>query len=143
MTLAQEIAGVGAGQTRQELQEEIIRLRAELDAAETRARLAEEQLLRVHRAVRAAKVDARSARDTRNEIMESAKTFASELVRQAQQEADELRADAASEEPADQDRHRLTDEDAFESLDGRFEKYLETELEPDRSRGWILGERTG
>lgn len=144
VSLAQEIAGVGAGQTRQELREEIIRLRAELDRAETRARQAEEQLLRVHRAIRAAKDDARSARDAKNEILESAKRFASELVRQAQLEADEVRKTTeTSHAHSVVMRPDLLDEDGFESLDGRFEKYLETELEPDRSRGWILGERAG
>ncbi len=115
-------------------------LRQAVEDADERCRVAEEQLLRVHRAVRAIKADARSAKERRNQILESAKQHASELIRQAQHEAEKIRpgftapdATALYESWASQDP----------SLDDRLDEYLQNDLEPDRSRDWILGERSG
>lgn len=115
---------------------EIESLRAQLADAEARACSAEEQLLRVHRAVRAVKKDARSARDTRNGILDAAKRHASELIRQAQQEANRV-----AEGPAEIGTTTYANWSTPDpSLDARLDEFMNNDLEPDRSRGWILGD---
>ena len=87
--------------------------------------------------MRAVKRDARSARDARSGILDAAKRQASELVRQAQLEADKLR-----EQPTPIGSTVYGDWSSPDpTLDERLDEYLQNELEPDRSRGWILGER--
>lgn len=143
---------------------ENVRLREDLQAAEERARVAEEQLLRVHRAVRAAQQNLKSARQRRNAILAMAQQHAAALIRQAQREAELLkRAARANSAPAptphapdpqgqstvapparpvtESRGHQWVDADP--SLDDRLDEYLRTELEPDRSREWILGDRAG
>ena len=115
-------------------------LRQALAEAEERCRLAEEQLLRVHRAVRAIKADARGAKERRNQILESAKRHASELIRQAQYEAEKIRPGFIAPDATSLYESWATQDP---SLDERLDEYLQNELEPDRSRDWILGERSG
>jgi len=115
-------------------------LRAALADAEERCRLAEEQLLRVHRAVRAIKADARGAKERRNQILESAKQHASELIRQAQYEAERIQPGFVAPDPTSLYESWAAHDP---SLDDRLDEYLQNELEPDRSRDWILGERSG
>ena len=90
----------------EELRAENARLRAALAKAERRARLAEEQLLRVHRAVRAVKKESRRVR------------------------------------PIVGSRRLEGWNDSDPKLDEKLESYLRHEMEPDRSRDWILGERS-
>lgn len=134
------------------------RLRAAVEAAEERAEVAEQQLLRVHRAVRAAQQNLKNARQRRNEILGAAQQHAAELIRQAQREAEVLKRAAlasASNKQADRAAPPTSEpkpvaiarpiqswEGGDPSLDDRLDQYLQTELEPDRSREWILGDRT-
>ena len=129
------------------------RLRTELEDAQTRATVAEDQLLRVHRAVRAAQQTLKNARQKRNEILRGAQQDAANLVAEAQKEAARIsRASALSGQAASAPQPNLaqlseviggrrdwTDPDP--SLDRRLQLYLENDLEPDQSREWILGER--
>lgn len=129
------------------------RLRTELEDAQARATVAEEQLLRVHRAVRAAQQTLKNARQKRNEILRGAQQEAADLVAEAQKEVARLsRAAALSGQPAPApptDLAQLSSviggradwSDPDPSLDQRLQVYLENDLEPDESREWILGER--
>ncbi len=118
-----------------ELSAENTRLRAALAEAEERARLAEEQLLRVHRAVRAVKKESQRARRVKTRILDGARAHAEELVRQAEREARARRASPGATQFAGW-------EEPDPSLDAKLESYLEFDLEPDASRDWILGERS-
>lgn len=120
-----------------ELLAEVSALRAALAHAEERAELAEQQLLRVHRAVRSVKKESRRVRRQGTNIIEGARAQASELVRQAEREARARRVGGTG--PG----HRFEGwHEADPNLDEKLETYLQNELEPDRSRDWILGERT-
>lgn len=121
--------------TPEELALENARLRAALREAEERARLAEEQLLRVHRAVRAVKKESQRARRVKTRILDGARAHADELVRQAEREAQARQAGPGPTRFAGW-------EDSDPSLDAKLESYLEFDLEPDASRDWILGERS-
>lgn len=121
--------------TTAEIVAETAALRAALAAAEERARLAEEQLLRVHRAVRAVKKESHKARRLRLRILDGARAHAKELVRQAEREARAKRAKPGVTSFSDW-------EDTDPNLDAKLESYLEFDLEPDASRDWILGERS-
>ena len=123
-----------------DLEAENAALRTAIADAEERCRLAEEQLLRVHRAVRAIKADARGAKERRNQILESAKQHASELIRQAQYEAEKIQPGFVAPDPTSLYESWAAHDP---SLDDRLDEYLQNELEPDRSRDWILGERSG
>lgn len=118
-----------------ELEADNARLRVALTEAEERARLAEEQLLRVHRAVRSVKQESQRARRLKTRILDGARAHAEELVRQAEREARARRAGPGATRLAGW-------EDADPSLDAKLESYLEFEFEPDASRDWILGERS-
>ena len=119
-----------------ELQAEIAALRESLARAEERAELAEQQLLRVHRAVRSVKKESRRVRRQGTTILEGARAQASELVRQAEREARARRIGPGR-------GHRFDGwHDADPNLDEKLETYLRNDLEPDRSRDWILGERS-
>jgi hypothetical protein len=127
------------------------RLRTELEDAQARATVAEEQLLRVHRAVRAAQQTLKNARQKRDEILRGAQQEAANLVAEAQKEALRIsRASALSGSAAPEpDLAKLSSviggradwNDPDPSLDQRLQIYLENDLEPDESREWILGER--
>lgn len=120
-----------------ELHAEISALRAALASAERRAELAEEQLLRVHRAVRTVKKESRRVRRHGSNIIEGARAQATELVRQAEREARARRVGTSL-------GHRFEGwYDADPNLDEKLESYLQNDLEPDRSRDWILGDRSG
>ena len=123
------------------------RLRQALDAAEDRARLAEEQLLRVHRAVRAAQQGLRDAKQKRNQILATAQQHATELIRQAQEQAASIASGSTPEETffdVEAIGSRAANwADSDPSLDDRLEEFLQNDLEPDRSREWMLGDRSG
>jgi len=93
--------------------QQIAELQARLQLAEQRARVAEEQLQRVHEAVRAFKQKQMRARA-------------------AQAEAAKRASNAAPSNYFD----RLDTEDP--SLDERLSDFLESDFEPDRSRSWML-----
>ena len=93
--------------------QQIAELQARLHVAEQRARVAEEQLQRVHEAVRAFK---------QKQIR----------ARAAQAEAAKRSSTAAPSSYFD----GLETEDP--SLDERLSDFLESEFEPDRSRSWML-----
>lgn len=118
------------------LSAEVATLREALADAEQRAELAEEQLLRVHRAVRAVKKESRRVRRHGGNIIEGARAQATELVRQAEREARARRVGTSL-------GHRFEGwHDADPNLDEKLESYLQNDLEPDRSRDWILGDRS-
>jgi lipase chaperone LimK len=112
------------------------RLRAALAVSQERARLAEEQLLRVHRAIRTVKQESRRVRRQGTAILEGARAQADELVRQAEREARAKRVGPSSGRRFE----GWNDNDPL--LDEKLESYLRQDLEPDRSRDWILGERS-
>ncbi|NNK92475.1 MAG: hypothetical protein HKO87_08575 [Acidimicrobiia bacterium] len=119
-----------------ELEAEISTLRGALARAEHRAELAEEQLLRVHRAVQSVKQESRRVRRHGSNIIEGARVHATELVRQAEREARARRVGTSL-------GHRFEGwNDADPKLDEKLESYLQNDLEPDRSRDWILGDRS-
>ncbi len=93
----------------------IVELETQLRAAEERANVAEEQLRRVHVAVRAFK------------------------KKQLEARAAQLKAQVASATPVD-DRTNLYSSWAVSdpSLDDRLDQYLSSDFEPDRSRDWML-----
>lgn len=136
--------------TAEVLATENYRLRKAVEAAEERARLAEEQLMRVHRAVRAAQQNLKNARQKRNDMLREAQQQASQLVGQAQTEAERIMRIASQGSALAQSKtpspslmgghgHHWGENDP--TLDERLEQYLETVLPPDASREWILGER--
>jgi len=90
----------------------ISHLRAELANAHERARVAEEQLQRVYVAVRSYKKRHIAARQ---------------------------RADAQANSVANKDVKSQGWPTIDPTLDERFEEYIDSEFEPDRSRTWILG----
>lgn len=116
------------------LRGEIARLREALAAEQERATVAESQLARVHRAVRAAQTNVKDVKDKRNQILAAAQQHAAEVVRQAKVEAEEIssRSSSAYADFAERDA----------SLDERLDEYLLSELEPDASRDWMLGDRS-
>lgn len=137
--------------------EKIIRLEAELLAAESRANEAEDQLARVHQAVRAYKqkqeqvARARKARAERAQAEQDA-AQAQFLLRtradaQAQIDA-QVQALAAQHttpaavapvaEPPPTNALAQALETPDPVLDERLNKYLESSFEPDRSRDWML-----
>jgi len=116
------------------LRGEIARLREALAAEQERARVAESQLARVHRAVRAAQTSVRDVKDQRNRILTQAQQHASQIVQQAKDEAHGISSRSTSAYSGFGER------DA--SLDERLDEYLQAEMEPDASRNWILGDRS-
>lgn len=94
--------------------QEIARLTAELEHARQRARVAEEQLHRVHRAVRAFK--------------------------QSQIAARQAAAKAAFDETPKSSGVYQSWATTDPSLDDRFQEFLDGGTEPDRARKWMLEE---
>lgn len=123
--------------TNRELEAKIAALRVALARAEHRAELAEEQLLRVHRAVRSVKTESRRVRRHGTNIIEGARAHATELVRQAEREVRAKRVGTSQ-------GHRFEGwNDADPNLDEKLDSYLQNDMEPDPSRDWILGDRSG
>jgi len=116
------------------LRGEIARLREALAAEQERAKVAESQLARVHRAVRAAQTNVKDVKDRRNQILATAQQHAAEVVRQAKVEAEEISSRSTSAYAGFGERDV--------SLDERLDEYLQSELEPDASRDWMLGDRS-
>ncbi|NNC80007.1 MAG: hypothetical protein HKN94_07620 [Acidimicrobiales bacterium] len=116
------------------LRGEIARLRESVAAEQERARVAESQLARVHRAVRAAQTNVKDVKARRNQILAAAQEHAAEVVRQAQVEAEQVSSRSPSTYSG------LGEHD--ESLDERLDQYLQAEMEPDASRTWMLGDRS-
>jgi hypothetical protein len=99
---------------------QIARLENELQIAVARAVVAEEQLHRVHIAVRAFKEKQLQARAATAQQLAAAKT--AEVVESARTD---LYGSWAVADP---------------SLDARLDEYLGSDFEPDRSRDWMLSE---
>lgn len=97
----------------------IAELEAKLHHAEERATVAEEQLRRVHVAVRAFKEKQLEARA-------------------AQLKAQIAANDSAAAEPADRASLYSSWATQDPSLDERLDEYLSNDFEPDRSRDWML-----
>lgn len=98
--------------------EQIAELHARVVAAEQRATVAEEQLRRVHRAVRAFKHKQTQARA-------------------AQIKAHSAQAEAQKQAGGSGFYQALADADP--TLDDRLDEFLESDFEPDRARSWMLG----
>lgn len=105
--------------------EQIAELQARVRSAEQRAEVAEEQLRRVHHAVREFKQKQMQARAAQIRAQQEAAT---------QQRAAQV---AASQQPKSGFYAALADADP--TLDERLEEYLQSDLEPDRARNWMLG----
>lgn len=97
----------------------IEQLEAQLRVAQERAVVAEEQLRRVHVAVRAFK----------KKQLES---------RAAQVKAQIISADAQAPQQSDRTGLYSSWATSDPSLDERLDEYLSNEFEPDRSRDWML-----
>ena len=97
---------------------EIERLERELEAARNRASVAEDQLRRVHTAVRAFKEKQIDARATN-----TANALATEKAAKVEASPSGIYTSWAVNDP---------------SLDERLDEYLSSEFEPDRSRDWML-----
>ncbi len=114
----------------------IARLEHELALALERAAVAEEQLKRVHIAVRAFKQSQTNAHARREDLMKSARKHADEIVRKAKTEAEKLESAQAVNHSSLYNSWLVSDP----SLDERLDDYLQSEFEPDRSRDWMLSE---
>jgi cell division septum initiation protein DivIVA len=115
---------------------QIARLERELAAERNRADIAEEQLRRVHIAVRAFKQSQTTAKLRREELMRSARAHAEKIVREAKTEA----GATSSSGPAGPSSLYSSWLVADPGLDDRLDDYLQSEFEPDRSREWMLSE---
>lgn len=112
----------------------IARLESELVAATERANVAEEQLRRVHIAVRAFKQSQTNAKNRRDDLMRAARAQAEKIIREAKQRTEE--------------ETRTSDEGSLygswlvgdPTLDERLDDYLRSDFEPDRSRDWMLSQ---
>lgn len=113
---------------------QVARLERELAAAGARADVAEEQLQRVHIAVRAFKQSQTNAKGRRDELLRSARAQAEKIIREAKQNAD------AQPSTADGASIYGTWMVSDPSLDERLDDYLQSDFEPDRSRNWMLNE---
>lgn len=116
--------------------ERISYLERALKAETTRADVAEEQLRRVHIAVRAFKQSQTNAKNRRDELMRSARAQAEKIVREAKQVA----GPPANSGPAGPNSLYSSWLVADPGLDDRLDDYLQSEFEPDRSRDWMLSE---
>jgi cell division septum initiation protein DivIVA len=114
----------------------IARLEHELAAATERAAVAEEQLKRVHIAVRAFKQSQTNAQARREDLIQSARTHAEEIVRKAKTEAEKLESAPAVNRSSLYNSWLVSDP----SLDERLDDYLQSEFEPDKSRDWMLSD---
>lgn len=114
----------------------VAELERELAAATARADVAEEQLQRVHIAVRAFKQSQTNAKARRDELMRSARAQADKIVREAKQNVDAQRASVPPGSAGLYGSWLVSDP----GLDERLDDYLQSEFEPDRSRDWMLSE---
>ncbi len=109
-------------------------LERDLADAKARADVAEEQLRRVHIAVRAFKQSQTNAKGRRDELMRSARAQAEKIVREAKQNVET--------QPPTSDGASIygTWMVSDPGLDERLDDYLLSDFEPDRSRDWMLNE---
>jgi cell division septum initiation protein DivIVA len=114
----------------------ITRLEHELGIATERATVAEEQLKRVHIAVRAFKQSQTNAQARREGLMKSARKHAEEIVQKAKKDAENLEAAPVVNRGSLYNSWLVSDP----SLDERLDDYLQSEFEPDRSRDWMLSD---
>lgn len=114
----------------------IARLEHELAVATERAAVAEEQLKRVHIAVRAFKQSQTNAKARREGLMQSARKHAEEIVKKAKTEAENVGSGAAVNRASLYNSWLVSDP----SLDERLDDYLQSDFEPDRSRDWMLSD---
>ena len=117
----------------------VARLERDLAAATARADVAEEQLQRVHIAVRAFKQSQSNAKIRRDELMRSARAQAEKIVREAKHHVDASQppvSSTSSESTSLYGSWLVSDP----SLDERLDDYLQSDFEPDRSREWMLNE---
>ena len=107
----------------------VAQLEMQLLEAQERARVAEEQLQRVHVAVRAFKQKQVEAREAHIKAAQH-----QQALQQQQQQQQQAQAAA--------DRSSLYSSwaTADPSLDNRLDEYLQSDFEPDRSRDWMLRE---
>ena len=112
----------------------IARLERELAIATERATVAEEQLKRVHIAVRAFKQSQTNAQARREGLMQSARKHAEEIVQKAKKDAENLESAPAVNGASLYNSWLVSDP----SLDARLDDYLQSEFEPDQSRDWML-----
>jgi len=112
----------------------IARLEHELAVAIERATVAEEQLKRVHIAVRAFKQSQTNAQARREGLMQNARKHAEEIVHKAKTDAENLESAPAVNSASLYNSWLVSDP----SLDERLDDYLQSEFEPDRSRDWML-----
>ncbi len=110
----------------------IARLEREVAAATERANVAEDQLRRVHTAVRAFKQSQANAKSRRDELVRAARAQAEKIVHEAKQ--------STAQAPT-----RLGEGSIYGSwlvsdptLDERLDDYLRSDFEPDQSREWML-----
>lgn len=114
----------------------VARLEHELAVATDRATVAEEQLKRVHIAVRAFKQSQSNAQARREGLMQSARRHAEEIVQKAKTDAENLESATAVNSASLYNSWLVSDP----SLDERLDDYLQSEYEPDRSRDWMLSD---
>lgn len=115
----------------------IARLERELAAANARADVAEEQLRRVHIAVRAFKQSQTNAKARRDELLRAARANAERIVRDAR---DQSVQPAPEAKPSENGSVYGTWMVSDPGLDERLDDYLQSDFEPDRSRDWMLSE---
>lgn len=114
----------------------IARLERELAAATARADVAEQQLQRVHIAVRAFKQSQTNAKARRDELLRAARANAERIVREAKEHVADTSAAVTSSPSGIYSSWAVSDP----GLDERLDDYLQSEFEPDRSRDWMLNE---
>jgi hypothetical protein len=112
----------------------IAHLERELAAANERANVAEEQLRRVHIAVRAFKQSQTNAKSRRDDLIRAARAQAEKIVREAQQNT--AQATTSAGQGSVYGSWLVSDP----TLDQRLDDYLRSDFEPDRSRDWMLSE---
>lgn len=114
----------------------IARLERELAAATARADVAEEQLQRVHIAVRAFKQSQTNSKARRDELIRAARANAERIVRDAKAQADLSQPDGPQGPSGLYSSFLASDP----GLDERLDDYLQSDFEPDRSRDWMLNQ---
>jgi hypothetical protein len=111
-------------------------LEHELAIATERATVAEEQLKRVHTAVRAFKQSQTNAQARREGLLVSAREHAEAILQKAKTDAQKLESAPAVNRASLYNSWLVSDP----SLDARLDDYLQSEFEPDRSRDWMLSD---
>lgn len=110
----------------------IARLEREVAAATERANVAEDQLRRVHTAVRAFKQSQTNAKSRRDELVRAARAQAEKIVHEAKQST--AQAPTRAGEGSIYGSWLVSDP----TLDERLDDYLRSDFEPDQSREWML-----